>query len=415
MGKKLLYLVLAAIIGTITASARGDVKPGIDRLRAEGFELLKGKRVGLITNPTGVDSELKPTVDIMHEAEGVDLVALFGPEHGVRGDIIAGGNIANSVDSRTGLKVFSLYGKTYKPTAEMLKGIDVMVYDIQDIGSRSYTFISTMGKAMEACADNGIPFVVLDRPNPLGGNKVEGCPVEKGFFSFVSQYPIPYIYGLTAGELAMFLNEEVLLSGGKRCDLTVVKCEGWKRDMLWEDTGLDWVLTSPNIPTPRSAIFYPVSGITGEMEWISIGIGTALPFQLFGASWIDSGKLLDKLEEMKIPGWKFRAATFRPRYGIGSGKGMNGVQPYIEDYDAAELTLLQFYLMQAIAELYPAHAPFGTGMTAARISMFDKVVGTSKIRTAFKESGCKVDAIREMWNGQAEDFKARSRKYYLYD
>ena len=203
------------------------VKTGVEMLREGGFECLRGKRVGLVTNPTGVDRNLKSTVDILFEAEDVNLVALYGPEHGVRGDVLAGEKVSDQVDAKTGLPVHSLYGKTRKPTAEMLKGIDVLVYDIQDIGCRSYTFISTMGKVMEAAAENNIEVVVLDRPNPLGGLKVEGSGVSKGYFSFVSQFDIPYIYGLTCGELALYLNEEI------KCKLTVVPMECWERNMLW--------------------------------------------------------------------------------------------------------------------------------------------------------------------------------------
>ena len=218
MKKTIITIVLAAT--AVVASAL--VKPGVETLRDAGFAPLKGGRVGLITNPTGVDNKLKSTVDIKFEADDVNLVALYGPEHGVRGDVHAGDKVDNSVDPATGVKVYSLYGKPRKPTKEMLKDIDVLVYDIQDIGCRSFTFISTMGVAMEACAEEGKEFVVLDRPNPLGGYKVEGNLVEEGFTSFVSQFPIPYIYGLTPGELAIMLNEEGMLAGGKNVKLTVV-------------------------------------------------------------------------------------------------------------------------------------------------------------------------------------------------
>ena len=182
------------------------VKTGIEVLREQNFKPLRGKRVGLVTNPSGVDSKLKSTIDILFEAPEVDLVALYGPEHGVRGDVYAGGKISDSVDESTGLPVYSLYGATRKPTEDMLKGIDIMVYDIQDVGVRSYTYISTLGLVMEACAPLGIEVMVLDRPNPLGGNKIEGCCVENGFHSFVSQYKIPYVYGLTVGEVARLIN-----------------------------------------------------------------------------------------------------------------------------------------------------------------------------------------------------------------
>lgn len=214
------------------------VLPGIEVLRRNGFEELDGMRVGLITNPTGVDNSLKSTIDILAEAHNVRLTALFAPEHGVRGDHVAGANVANDTDPKTGVPVYSLHGKTKKPTPEMLQNVDVLVYDIQDIGTRSYTFISTMGLAMEAAAQNGKKFMVLDRPNPLGGNKVEGSIAEQGNFSFVSQYPIPYVYGLTPGELARYLNGEGLLKSGMKADLTVIPMKGWHRSMTFADTGM---------------------------------------------------------------------------------------------------------------------------------------------------------------------------------
>lgn len=226
---------------------------GIEVLKEQNFKLLEGKRVGLITNPTGVDVNLKSTIDLLNEAPNINLVALYGPEHGVRGNVYAGGTISNEIDEKTGLPVYSLYGKTRKPTPEMLKGIDMLVYDIQDVGCRSYTYISTLGLAMEAAAENNIEFVVLDRPNPLGGEKIEGVITEDPFISFVSQFKIPYIYGQTCGELALMLNEENFLK--KKCKLTVVKMKNWKRSMKWEDTGLEWIISSPHIPYKELFIF----------------------------------------------------------------------------------------------------------------------------------------------------------------
>ena len=224
------------------------IKTGIEVLKEQNFKCLEGKRVGLITNPTGVDNHLISTIDILHEAPNVNLVALYGPEHGVRGDVHAGDKVDNANDSSTGLPVYSLYGKTRKPTPEMLKDIDVLVYDIQDIGCRSFTYISTMGVAMEAAAENNKEFIVLDRPNPIGGLKIEGNVVEDGYISFVSQFKIPYLYGLTCGELALMLNGEQMLS--KPCNLHVVKMKGWKRKMDYVQTGLQWIPSSPHIPHP---------------------------------------------------------------------------------------------------------------------------------------------------------------------
>lgn len=349
--KKIFLSIIAACAFTFMVDAQ--VKPGIEVLRDNNFEQLKGKRVGLITNPTGVDNNLKSTVDILFEADGVKLVALYGPEHGVRGDVHAGDHVGNSVDPTTGVKVYSLYGKTRKPSKEMLKDIDVLVYDIQDNGCRSFTFISTMGVAMEACAEYGKEFMVLDRPNPVGGTKVEGNLVEPKYISFVSQFAIPYLYGLTPGELANMLNEEGMLKGGKKVKLTVVPMEGWTREMSFAQTGMPWVLPSPHIPQPESSVYYPASGILGELGYISIGVGYTLPFQIFGAEWINAEELSKALNGLDLPGMRFRPIHFKPFYSVGKGKNMQGVQMHVTDKEKANLSLTQFYVMQEMARLYP--------------------------------------------------------------
>ena len=283
--RKLLMISLLCILCGVAQAQKIKIKTGIEVLKEQNFKCLEGKRVGLITNPTGVDNQMKSTIDILHEAPNVNLVALYGPEHGVRGDVHAGDHVTDITDATTGLPVYSLYGKTRKATPEMLKDVDVLVYDIQDNGCRSFTYISTMGLAMEAAAENGKEFIVLDRPNPLGGLKVEGNLVEDDCVSFVSQFKIPYVYGLTCGELALMLNAEKMLEGGKQCKLHVVKMKGWKRKMDYVQTGLQWVPSSPHIPHTHSSFFYPVSGILGELGYMSIGVGYTIPFQMFAAPW----------------------------------------------------------------------------------------------------------------------------------
>lgn len=353
----------------ISASAR--VKTGIEVLRDDdGFHALQGKRVGLLTNQTGVDAELNSTIDILHSADGVDLAVLFAPEHGVRGDIAAGASVANQRDARTGLRIYSLYGSTKKPTREMLAGLDALVYDIQDIGCRSYTFISTMGKAMEACADNGVEFIVLDRPNPLGGKRVEGpMTVEENCRSFVSEYSIPYVYGLTAGELALWINKTRL--GGK-CRLKVIEMEGWNRSMTFDRTGLPWIPTSPNIPTAETAMFYPATGIMGELGSVSIGANFTMPFRVAVNESIDAQQLVAKLNDAAIPGVRFRPVYLQP-----SGKRQQGVQIYIIDPEKANLTAIQFHILRALIAL--GHKPFD--VPASRLNMFDKVCGSKTLRT----------------------------------
>ena len=392
--------------------AAAVTKPGIETLRDSGFAQLNGKRVGLITNPTGVDNNLKSTVDILHEAAGVNLVALFGPEHGVRGDVHAGDTVGNSVDAATGVKVYSLYGKTYKPTKEMLKDIDVLIYDIQDNGCRSYTFISTMGVAMEACAENNVEFMVLDRPNPVSGTKVEGCLVEDEWISFVSKFKIPYLYGLTPGELAMLLNEEGMLPGGKKYRLTVIPMKGWTRDMTFEQTGMPWVLPSPHVPQAVSSLYYPATGILGELGYVNIGVGYTLPFQMIAAEWIKAEELSKALTDLNLPGLRFRPIHVKPFYSVGKGVNLQGVQIYITDKDAANLSLVQFYVMQEMARLYPEHKTFDHA-NQKRYNMFDKVSGSNFIREEFSKRH-RVEDIIEYWNKDVDAFKRLSSKYYIY-
>lgn len=413
------FAAMLTNVGKVNAGeARTKVRPGIEVLESRGFEGLKGKRVGLVTNPSGVDRNLRSTIDILHDAKDVELVALFGPEHGVRGDAYAGDKVSDDVDPVTGVKVFSIYGKYREPSQEMLEGIDVMVYDIQDVGTRSYTFISSLGLVMRACAKKGIEVMVLDRPNPLGGLKVEGCCVEPGYYSFVSEFEIPYIYGLTVGELAIMINEEGLNRGEKgydpalKCKLSVIPMDGWRRKMSYIETGLPWVLPSPNIPYPQSAVNYPSSGITGEFNnYLNIGIGYTLPFETFAAEWIDAGALKKELDSYNLPGIAFRIIHYKPIAGSSKGKLLHGVQFYYTDYEAADITLTQFYVMQAVNRLYPEHNPFE--MSKDRIGMFDKVCGTDYVRRNFSKR-MEVSDIIDYWNKDVKKFKTLSKKYYIY-
>lgn len=395
----------------LLVKTKSKVKTGIEVLRERNFDLLKGKRVGLVTNPTGVDSKLKSSIDILFESPEVNLVALYGPEHGVRGNYSAGEYVDFYIDETTKLPVYSLYGKTRKPTPEMLKDVDVLVFDIQDIGSRSYTYISTMGLVMEAAAENDKEVIILDRPNPLGGNRIEGNIVEDGYFSFVSQFPIPYIHGLTVGELAMLLNEEGMLTNKIKCKLSVVKMEGWQRNMFFEETGLPWVLTSPHIPHPYSAFYYAASGIVGELSGVlSIGIGYTLPFQTFAAEWINSVELANKMNSFNLPGVIFRPITYKPYYAFGKDKMLNGVQIHIIDYENVELIPIQFYFLQAVNELYGKNLI----VEGSNNDMFDKVLGTNKIREMFIKNQ-KVEEIIPYLNKDIENFRQIAKKYYLYN
>lgn len=409
-------LLTSLLILIMSVTATAQVKPGIEVLRDSGFDALKGKRIGLITNPTGVDAALTATPDILAGADGVELVAMFAPEHGIRGDVAAGARVATSTDQATGVKVYSIYGATKKPTPEMLQGIDALVYDIQDNGCRSYTFISTMGKAMEAVAEAGIEFIVLDRPNPLGGIRVEGPVTEPDCISFVSQYPIPYLYGLTPGELALYLKGEGLVKGADSLRLTIVPMEGWTRGMTYHDTGLPWVLPSPHIPSENTCLYYPATGIAGELGWISIGVGYTMPFRTFAAPWIDASALALRLNRLNLPGVAFRPVHYTPYYGIFKTQHVKGVEVFITDNAKAELTTVQFYVMQEIHKMYPRQSPLtATAANKNNIKMFDNVVGSKKIREKLIQNNYDVETILSIWNKDTQRFNETKQRYHLYE
>lgn len=406
---KRIAILLSWLCLVATACLAQRVKPGIEVLKADGFKLLQGKRVGLVTNPTGVDTHLVSDIDILHSAPGVKLVALYGPEHGVRGSAHAGDPVSANTDDRTHLPVFSLFGKTRVPTDSMLHGIDVLVYDIQDIGSRSFTYISTLYNIMKAAAKHGIKVVVLDRPNPLGGEKIEGNLVEDDCVSFVSQFRVPYVYGLTPGEVALLLNGEGMIGG--KCDLTVVKMKGWKRRMTYADTGLPWVLSSPHIPEASTAPFYSITGIIGELTTISIGVGYTLPFKLIGAEWVNAQQFADAMNALHLPGYTFRPIYYTPYYGPGKGKELQGVQVYITDFRKANLCDLQWYALQELYRLYPDHDPLGED--TKRWNMIDKVCGSKQIRQRFLKNHRWADA-KPYWDKDVDNFRRIAKKYYLY-
>ncbi len=396
----------------LKAAKKPPVKTGIDVLTEQRFDLLQGKRVGLVTNVTGVNRHLVSTVDILYHAPGVNLVALYGPEHGVRGAETAGAKIDSYTDPKTGLPVYSLYGKTRKPTPAMLDSIDILVYDIQDVGCRSYTYVSTMGLCMEACAEVGIPMMILDRPNPLGGIRIEGSVVKPGFFSFVSQFPIPYVYGLTPGELGLYLKNEGLIQAADKLDLTVVPMENWTRDMTFEDTGLEWVPTSPHIPHKYSPLYYVSSGVMGELSVVSEGVGYTAPFQFIGTEWANADSLAAALNAFNLPGVLFRPAVYKPYYGRDEGKYIHGVQVHIIDPDSLSLVLLQFYYLETLIRMYPDRNPFDLA-AESRIRMFDKVMGSSEVRQVFSRAWKAAD-VAEFFRRDEAAFRKKAAQYYLY-
>ena len=374
-------------------------------MESRKFDILQGKRVGLITNPTGVSRDLRSTIDILHEAPAVRLVALFGPEHGVRGNIMAGEHVGNYTDKKTGLPVYSLYGKTRKPTPEMLQGIEMLVYDIQDIGSRSYTYIYTMALAMQAAAEQNIPFAVLDRPNPLGGNLIEGPVLEEAFSSFIGLYPIPYVYGMTVGELARYFNREF----GFHADLTVIPMQGYRRDMRFADTGLQWVATSPHIPHAKTALFYPATGIIGELQAVSEGVGSTIPFEFIGQTWIDPDAFAAELNKRHLPGVHFRPCYVRPYYFTFANQELGGVQIHILDAKSFSPLRVQMHLIDAILRLYPEQKIFDT----PRLKSFDRAMGTDRVRKALLQ-GEAPEAIIASWESELSAFRQKRERYLLY-
>ncbi|TSA28185.1 MAG: DUF1343 domain-containing protein [Ignavibacteriales bacterium] len=408
------FQTLASIIILLqTITPAQNISLGIDVLQKNNFSLLTGKRVGLITNHTGVNSKLESTLDLFKRADNFKLTAVFSPEHGLKGLVASGQSFESYTDTLTRIKYFALYGKTAKPTKEMLEGIDALVYDIQDIGVRSYTYISTLGLAMEAAAENKIQFIVLDRPNPLGGLRIEGNIVEDDFRSFVSNYAIPYVYGLTCGELANLINTKAALGNKIKCKLKVVKMEDWNRNMLFKDTGLIWVPTSPNVPYMETPSYLVASGVLGELVVFGIGITYTLPFQTFAAEWIDADTIAVKMNALDLPGVLFRPISYKVLYGDWKDQILNGVQIHITDFEKVNLLELQFYFLQVYHQLYPDTNPF-TLATTNRMKMFDLVMGTDRVRLKFSKR-FRVDDIKKILHKDIDWFRKLSRRYYLYN
>ncbi|MBI5202640.1 MAG: DUF1343 domain-containing protein [Elusimicrobia bacterium] len=417
---KALGFALAVIASP--AWAEPSVLPGVDVLLADGAASLRGKRVALITHAAAVTTGLELTADALARAPGVKIVALMGPEHGVRGARLATETVVDERDPKLGVPIYSLHrstsiydADTNKPTPAMLKGVDAVVYDVQDIGSRSYTYIVSMALAMEAAADAGIPFFVLDRPDPVGGERVEGnVPPEDWKRSTVNWLRIPYVYGMTPGELARMINGEGWLRGGRRVDLKVVEMKGWRREMRFSDTGLLWVPTSPHVPRIETAFFYPATGILGELGTFNIGVGYPQPFELIGAPGIDGEKLASKLNELGLPGVRFRPLSFKPFYAAHKGTLCQGVQIHLLDLRKAPLVELQLYAMEAVRALFPDAAIFPPDtLEETGRPRFDATFGTGEASAAIAE-GRPIKDVLAAWRKQAADFAERRKKYLLY-
>lgn len=388
---------------------------GADRLAADGFSPLSGKRAGLVTNHTGRIGRER-LIDVMVRTPGVKLAAILTPEHGLSGSVEAGAKVAGGRDSDTGIPVLSLYGQTQKPTPAMLAGLDILVFDMQDIGTRFYTYISTMGLAMQAAAEAGLPFVVLDRPNPLGGSDVSGYVLEKPFASFVGRYEIPIVHGLTVGELARMVKGERLLPGLERLALDVVAMDGWRRSMRWPETGLPWLATSPNIPTFETALAYAGTGLF-EATAASEGRGTDAPFLTIGHPSIDAVAIAARLAGVNLPGARLDAVRFTPRPVPGvataprfAGREIAGLRLSITDVNRYQPVETGIHLLAAVANDLAARG--GTRLVADS-KVFNRLAGTARLAEmlGLRQS---ADAIIASWQDETAAFKARRAPYLIY-
>lgn len=405
--KKFLFAVL--LFNCLTLFAENGFKTGADVFIEKEFYKYSGKNIGVITNATGVTINGVQNVDAISEKKEIKLIKLFGPEHGIRGDIAAGAKVEDMVDKKSGIPVYSLYGATRRPTKEMLNGIDVLIYDIQDIGSRSYTFISTMAYCMQEAAKQNIEFVVLDRPIPIYGEIVDGNILESEYSSFIGVYPIPYVYGMTPGELALYFNKEF----GINCKLTVVKMEGYSHKMSFKETGMKWTSPSPNIPRYESAYYYPATGMMGELGTTSGGAGLGMLFELLGDVGIDGNKIADYLNNKNIPGIIFKSFEFVPKTGKYRDKKCSGIKLEVTDEKKYLPFTTAIYIMEAFIKCYPEKNYLGTAASVGKKDMFEKAMGTAKIRKMLIE-GKSAEEVINSYKKELDEFKEKREKYLLY-
>jgi len=391
-------------IFVMLSCCRGAVMTGLDRVGSYK-EVFEGRRLGIITNHTAYDRQGKFIVDVFRSMDGVKVTALFSPEHGLWGTERDGKKVGDQTHPDYGLPVYSLYGKTQKPTGDMLRNIDVLVFDIQDIGARFYTYIYTMSLAMEAAAQNGKTFVVLDRPNPINGVSVEGNILEPAQASFVGLYPIPIRHGMTAGELAKMFNGQGWLSGNVKAKLTIIPMEGWRRPMWYDQTGLRFIKTSPNMPDIETAAIYPGLCLL-EGTNVSEGRGTTMPFRQFGAPWIDSKLLAERLNVLNLPAMRFKPVRFTPTSSKYKGRECYGVRIIVSDRDRLEPYLSGIRIVNEICRMYPDQLKW-------RASHFDRLCGTSKIRNAITGSSS-LDALQNKWRKELESFLKIRAGYLIY-
>ena len=390
---------------------RKPVKLGLEKALEQSESIFKKQRIGLICNQASVDHNFDHAADVFFENDNTNLTALFGPQHGIRGDVQDNMiETAHTIDKKTNLPIYSLYSETRQPTEDMLSNLDTIVFDLQDVGCRVYTFIYTMANAMIACAKHGKKMVVCDRPNPINGIDIEGNLLEETYKSFVGQYPIPMRHGLTAGELAKLFNEEFDIN----CDLTVVPMENWSRADFFDETDAPWAMPSPNMPTVDTAIIFPAT-VYFEGTQISEGRGTMRPFEIIGAPFIESNELAEALAELRLPGLKFCATNFIPTFQKHANVSCGGVFIHVIDRKIYQPVLAGIALVKTIYDLYKddfkwKDPPYEY---VYDLNPFDVISGTDKIRK-FIESGVDLNTIKLYWKNDVESFREQREKYLLY-
>lgn len=406
----MIYWITFFVLFANFCSAQGAVKVGIEELwNHEHAKLLKGKRVGLITNHTAVTSNREWTVNLLKaHAKEYQIAALFAPEHGLRGVQHAGEHVDDEKDS-DGIPIYSLHGKTRRPTEQMLKGVDLLLYDIQDLGSRSYTYVTTLFYAMEEAAKKGIPLIVLDRPNPINGLIVDGPMLEEKWRSFLGYINVPYCHGMTVGELALFFNSEYKVG----CKLYVVPMAGWNRNMSFDETGLLWVPTSPHVPEASTAFYYPTTGLLGELELVNIGVGYTLPFKIVGAPWIDADNFAKALNDQNFPGVAFLPFHYKPFYGKFAHHDCSGVLIQVTNKEIYKPVTTQFLIIGMLKSLYPKEFKEALASSEKRREMFCKVNGTEEVYRIMREVPHIVWPLRTLHREAREAFLVTRQRYLI--
>lgn len=406
----IIYFLLGLLC--LQGSAAADVVPGIEKLVTPEYRVhIENKRIGLITNQTGVTRHLEANVDFLlryREPLNLQIAALFAPEHGIDGAQHAAEDVADS--KRNEIPIYSLHGKNRRPTREMLKGIDVLVFDMQDVGSRSYTYSTTLFYVMEEAAKLGIPVVVADRPNPINGLVVDGPMLDPKWRSFIGYINVPYCHGMTIGELAQFFNREYDVG----CRLSVVPMTGWSRSMTYVETGLPWVPTSPNIPESTTPLYYPMTGILGELQLVNIGIGFTLPFKVVGAPWIEAQQLAAKLNAQKLPGVMFSPIHYKPYSGKFSKKEVEGVLIFVSDPTRFQPVATQYMIIGLLKSLYPKQFKEALAKTKQSRELFNKVNGTERPLKLMETNPYPGWSLREIDQKERTHFLAKRKQYLIY-